>query len=354
VIPTAASAPSSARPAAGRRWLPCALAALALLAGCTDTTVPDDLRFGQVGEVRVTIDAPRGADEPGSTPTGALQQIISWSSEGPWQSTERISYRGKLGDETVAVSRSDPGVLARSYSTLISLLNDEGPVKLFLGDQLSPLVNPTCTDSIFKVTYSRVTVQIIDAARNDSIAWTRCADGSLASLAPVERPAYTNQERLVQAAKLVRDFTVGPSFVGSYLGSLPFATLDRGEQSKSPLLQSRVIEDEPSWTSFWAQHTGSSSAPPEVDFTKEIVLVGAVGTRPEAGDSVEVRAVLPVGTRTQVSLWERRPGNFCTPAPRTHAPFHIVVTPFKGESGRALLPHPIEFFGVGVDQVPCG
>jgi hypothetical protein len=318
-------------------------------------TVPDDLRFGQIGEVRVTIDAPRGADEPGATPTGSLEQTISWSSEGPWRSTERISYKGKLGDETVSVSRSDPGVLARSYSTLIALLNDEGPVKLFLGDQLSPLVNPVCTDSIFKVSYSRVTVQIIDAARNDSIAWTRCADGSLGSLAPVvDGPQYNNQERLVQAAKLARDFTVGASFVGSYLGSLPFATLDRGEQSKTSLTQSSVIEDEATWTSFWAQHTGSSAPPPEVDFSTELVLVAAVGNRAEAGDSVEVRAVLPLGVRSQVSLWERRPGNFCTPAPRTHAPFHIVVAPFKAESGRSLLPHPISFPTVGVDQVPCG
>jgi hypothetical protein len=59
--------------------------------------------------------------------------------------------------------------------------------------------------------------------------------------------------------------------------------------------------------------------------------------------------VLPIEFGTQIQLWERRPGNFCTPAPRAHAPYHIVVAPIADER------RPI-FFEVEEepDFVPCG
>ena len=152
--------------------------------------------------------------------------------------------------------------------------------------------------------------------------------------------------RVVQAVQLVRDNTVGANFVSAYFGSLPFATLDRGEESNAPMSVPRVIEDAQTWADFWDEHIGAPSAAPAVDFATELVLVAAVGTRPEAGDSVEVRGVLPVGFGTQVTPWERRSGNFCTPAARSHAPFHVVLAP--------QVPRPI-FFAIGdVDKVPCG
>ena len=320
------------------------LLAAGLLSSCADQgTNPGELRFGQIGEVRIEVQAPLGVDPQHPAGVGGLQQILSWSSDGPWHSTERISYHGRAGDETVADSHEDPGVLARSYSGWIALVNDETPVKLFLGNALSPDLNPTCRDN-----QARVTVHILDTQRHDSIAWTRCAAGSLGSLTAEAEAADPTSARVVQAALLVRDFTVGPTFASAYGGSIPFATLDRGEQSKTSLAVPRVIEDAPTWASFWALHTGSSSPPPAVDFTTDLVLIAAVGTRSEAGDSVEVRSVLPVAFGTQVSLWERRPGNFCTPAPRSHAPYHVVIAP------QAPMPRPIFFSVVDVDKVPCG
>ncbi|MSR36640.1 MAG: hypothetical protein EXR95_08365 [Gemmatimonadetes bacterium] len=313
----------------------CLVAAVTALSCADDGTSPDDLRFGQIGEVRIEVDAPlaRGI--------GGLRQVITWSSDGPWRRTEGISYRGRPGDETVALSRDDPGILARSYASWIALVNDETPLKLFLGDLLNPDLNPSCLEN-----QSRVSVFILDTQRNDSISWTRCADGLLGSLSAAAAGPDPTAGRVIQAAQLVRDFTVGATFVSAYNGSIPFGTLDRGEQSKAPLSVPRVIEDTQTWASFWAQHRGSSAAPPAVDFVNELVVVAAVGVRPEAGDSVEVRGVLEVGFGTQINLWERRPGNFCTPAPRSHAPFHIVIAP--------QVKHPIFFSVVDVDKVPCG
>ena len=314
------------------------LAVAATALSCADDgTRPDDLRFGRIGQVRIEVIAPldRGL--------GELQQIVSWSSEGPWVSTERISYNGRPGDETVVRSRQDAGTLAGYYASWIALVNDETPVKLFLGVDLHPDLNPTCGEN-----QSRVTVEILDAERADATSWTRCADGSLGNLSGDAAGPDPTAGRVVQAAQLARDFTVRSDFVSAYNGSVPFATLDRGEVSKAPMALPRVIEDAERWASFWAEHTGDSSPPPTVDFESELVLVAAVGTRQEAGDSVEVRGVLPVGFGTQVTLWERRPGNFCTPAPRLHAPFHVVVVPLRE------VPHPIFFSVVDVDKVPCG
>ena len=315
----------------------CAAAVAAASACETTPTTPDDLPFGRVGEVRIEVRTPL------SRQRGQLQQILSWSSQGPWRTTERIFYQGELGDETVRRSTEDPGTLAGRYAHWIGLVNDSGPVQLFLGDRLPPALAPSCADPL-----SVVTIRMVDAEKGDSIAWSRCGTGSLGTLSSEDAGPDPAAGRVVEAARLARDATlaVSPRFEYAYTGSLPFRTIQRGEQSMASLLVPRVIEDRATWVGFWAQHSGGASAPPEVDFTSDLVLIGAIGTRHEAGDSVEVRRVLPVGFATQISLFERKPGNFCTPAPRTHAPYHIVVAP--------QVPRPI-FFSVGEpDLVPCG
>lgn len=77
-----------------------------------------------------------------------------------------------------------------------------------------------------------------------------------------------------------------------------------------------------------------------------MVLVAAVGERHEAGDSVEVRRVVPADGGTLAEAFERVPGNFCSPAERTHVPFHVVVAP--------LAPLPVTFPEIVVERVPCG
>jgi hypothetical protein len=116
-----------------------------------------------------------------------------------------------------------------------------------------------------------------------------------------------------------------------------------------------VIESRDAWVTFWTAHTGSPANLPVVDFDKEVVIIGAVGQRPEAGETVEVRRVLPVGERTIVQTVLRVPGNFCSPVARTHRPIHIVVVPAE------QVPRPITFArGTGGtawslrEEVPCG
>ena len=69
---------------------------------------------------------------------------------GPWWSTERISYVGRLGDETAARSNGNATALARAYATWIDLVNEEPSVSLFLGPGLPP--DASVVDSTGEVT----------------------------------------------------------------------------------------------------------------------------------------------------------------------------------------------------------
>jgi hypothetical protein len=200
-----------------------------------------------------------------------------------------------------------------------------------------------------------VTVTIWDEIKRQEKSWVRCASGSLATLQTSEAGPDLDAGRVIQAAILVRDFTQGGNFQSAYLGSVPFGTLDRREDSGARLGTARsffsVPEGNPNpptgWLAFWRAHTGETSAElPQVDWAREMVLVAALGERGEAGDSVEIRRVLQTGEGTQVSLFERVPGDFCSPAARDHYPVHIVVAP------RTLLP--IRFSEVVTERVPCG
>jgi hypothetical protein len=160
---------------------------------------------------------------------------------------------------------------------------------------------------------------------------------------------------VIQAAILVRDFTQADPFVSAYVGSVPFGTLDRGEESGARLDEPRRFLSVPEgsskaptgWAVFWQTHKEDLGAiPPDVDWSREMVLVAAVGVRSEAGDSVEVRQIIQSGEGSVVSLFERIPGDFCSPASRNHYPVHIVVAP------RTL--EPIRFSEAVQERVPCG
>jgi hypothetical protein len=154
---------------------------------------------------------------------------------------------------------------------------------------------------------------------------------------------------------LVKDFTQGTDFVSAYVGSVPFGTLERGEESGAGLQEPRAFYSVPAgnprpptgWLTFWHDHNGTAPGDiPHVDWANEMAIVAAVGIRTEAGDSVEVRRILQTGVGTQVDLFERIPGDFCSPAARTHYPIHIVVAP------RTL--QPTRFSELVTERVPCG
>ncbi len=315
--------------------------------GCGDngTKSMPNSRFGQIGEVRITVVAPLFFGEG----EGELQQVLTWSSTGAWQLREAISYRGLPGDEELKRNQGNPGTYASAYAALITQLNEAPGLKLFI-PELSQDLDPECPRG-----QTRVAVLIRDQLREESASWSRCATGNLSNLSLTAAGPDAAAGRVVQAAILVTEFTQGTAFRSAYFGSLPFGTLEKSEDSRAGLTRplcfiegaQAACQPPGQFSPVWRAHKGDPSAePPAVDWENEMVLVAAVGKRFEAGDSVEVRRVLRTGDGTQVDLFERIPGDFCSPAAREHYPVHIVVAP--------RTERPIRFSEVVTERVPCG
>lgn len=320
----------------GPLWalLPCLLLApfLALFSACSGGgTQPGTFRFGQDGAVQIRVTTPRRA---GGGETGILEQTMNWRSTGQWRLVEEISYRGEPGDSTVRRTQGDPGPYASSYASFITLVNEGKGVKLFV-DELDPDLEPECGR-----TRSRVSVRIHDPRRSETVEWVRCASGSFSVLDPGDAgPPSTGAPRVIQTARMARDFVLGPEFRSAYVGTVPFATLARKEKSIDGTPEPAIFlgsEDEPpaAWHDFWNTHVGSGEPPLEVNWGEEMVIAATVGEVPSAGNEVEVRRILPVDRGTQIEVFHRIPGDFCSPASGTHTPFHIVVAPRTTEPVR--------------------
>ncbi len=313
------------------------------LAACAEDgpTPPGAVRFGQVGSMEVRVVSPlRGAGEPDA---GQLEQVIRWESNGRWVLEEAISYRGTSGDERIVKNPREPSFYAAAYAQLNTLVN-EGEGGTGLGLFIDSLTQGTEPDECGR-TRTRISVEINDDLQDETAFWARCAAGTLATLDPREAEPGASAARLVEVIRLARNGTVGENFVSAYAGSVPFGTLDRGADTPSGVQGPVVFTDEGAFDAFWSSHAPGSEAP-DVDFASEMVVAGITGVSREAGDSVEVRRILQVDDGTVVEVWERIPGDFCTPADRTHVPFHVVVSP--------RTPDPVRFGDVRVETVPCG
>ena len=326
---------------AGRYLNALAGAALLALGGCDSADPGAPLRFGQSGEIQITIETPLHLGQ------GSLWQELTWKSVGAWTIQEEISYRGIPGESDLRANPGLPLLYAASYATVIQQLNDNPGLKLIDVDELQ--------DAQCGADRSRVTVHILDSRREERRTWVRCAPGTLGSLLASGSGPDADAARVIEVVVRVRDNTVGTDFRSVYLGSLPFATIDRGTETGWTSDESVVLvapgdgdtrEVEEAWEDFWQTHTGNNTRPPSVDFATEMVLVGMVGVREEVGDSAEIRTVLTVANGTKVDLVERIPGDFCAPARRIVRPFHIAVAP--------KAPAPIFFGELKREWVPCG
>lgn len=318
-----------------------ALLLLPLLPACgEDGTSPGTLRFGQDGEVRIEVSTPIGS----VAGDGRLEERITWHHTGRWRLVERISYRGSVGDSTVTESRGDPAAFASSYASLVTLVNESRGIRLFV-DELEPDLDPECGSG-----RSRVTFRIRDAGRDETVEWIRCSTGSLAQLTTRGAGPDPAAGRVIQATMLARDFVLSEQYRSTYAGTVPFGTLARRERSSGGVPQPRVFlsfDDEApaAWDDFWRRHVGGA-APLDVRWDEEMVIVASVGSVERAGHEVELRRILSVEGGTQLEVFERVPGDFCSPASGEFSPFHVAVAPRTTE--------PVRFQEVRREEFSCG
>jgi hypothetical protein len=109
---------------------------------------------------------------------------------------------------------------------------------------------------------------------------------------------------------------------------IPFSTLAQGDTSGVTAPAHLVIRSREAWQTLWTQHAmGLPSAPPEVDFSWEIVLAVFAGERRTGGYEVTITAVEARGGGGLVTYREMDPpgGSFLIQQ-LTH-PYHLVKVP---------------------------
>lgn len=90
-----------------------------------------------------------------------------------------------------------------------------------------------------------------------------------------------------------------------------------------------VVRDAGTWRETWrALHGGVAAAPaPSIDFSREMVIVVALGLRNTGGFSVKVDAVVAEGTGAVVRYTATSPGPECITSQSTTAPLDVVRVP---------------------------
>ena len=256
--------------------LACAVGA----AACDTGMEPEpNLRFGQSGQLVVDVVTPQRLRLPSSSAEGELRQTLTWRSNGEWQLFESISYRGKIGSETITRSPGAPVAFASAYARTVVEFNGVDGLELFI-DALDPTLDPDCG-----FPHARVTLRVQDEVRSQEISWSRCARGPLGSLNPAGSGPDVHASRVILVSGFIHDRTLGDTATSAYRGSIPFATLDKGGKPGELQLSPRVFfggpgaEDEPAdWRDFWGWHAGTRS-PPAVDWSTDMVLVAGDGAR---------------------------------------------------------------------------
>ena len=333
-------------------WPKSVIASLTITYGVStacEPMLPGPTRFGSDGQVRVTVEVPLQGG------IGWLQQVLTWNSDGAWKLFEEIGYEGVVGDDNVMRNPGLPYLYAANYASLLQLAIDNDGTKLVDLPELDP--DPECG-----IERSRVSIMIRDNVLDQEKEWSRCAFSAtaLANLTTEGFEPDDGTARVVQIALRARDFTLGADFDGyAYTGSMPFATIEQGTEPGRELEDTVIVfrsSDDAGegvtpagWEGFWGAHTGGDRPPPEIDWTREVVIVVAIGVRETLGFSVEVRRVLQIGnesrvTGTKIERVELIPGDYCAPARRIIWPYHIVVAP-RG--------HPQPSYSRWAERIPC-
>jgi hypothetical protein len=111
--------------------------------------------------------------------------------------------------------------------------------------------------------------------------------------------------------------------------SLPLRKLAHGAFGGIQTAKREVIKDQSAWDKLWAQHAQPVNEPekPKVDFSKEMVILVAMGRKTTGGHSIEITSVKPDRDHLIITVKSSSPppGAFATQA--LTAPFHIVAVP---------------------------
>lgn len=108
---------------------------------------------------------------------------------------------------------------------------------------------------------------------------------------------------------------------------VPFATVLSESSTGVEAGRSEVIRDRAPWSRAWDEiHLRSSPQPglPQIDFGQDMLLLVALGARPNGCFAVEIRSVQRVGSGLRVRVEESTPGAGCGCTQALVQPVHVV------------------------------
>jgi hypothetical protein len=90
-----------------------------------------------------------------------------------------------------------------------------------------------------------------------------------------------------------------------------------------------LIHDEDEWEQRWSQIVGDDTPSPAVDFSRDMVLVVAMGVRSTSGYSITVEGVFENAEGLYVQVLETSPGPNCGVLDAISAPVIAVAIPHR-------------------------
>lgn len=129
---------------------------------------------------------------------------------------------------------------------------------------------------------------------------------------------------------------------------LVWRTLSRGLTSGLTEPTRRVIRDDVTFYKLWALHAAEvarPALPPSVDFTKEMVVVVALGQHPTGGYFVEVVDVELRGRTLDIRIGERTPRLGVYQMQQPTQPYQIIALPSLNARVRFRTVHEAELRG---------
>ena len=112
----------------------------------------------------------------------------------------------------------------------------------------------------------------------------------------------------------------------------PFTSIAKGDMSGQQTAKQVTVRTPAEWKALWKDHAPTEKMP-NVDFSKNMVVGIFLGSKPSAGNEVEI-----VGVRTQdkdliVEYVQKQPGRGTMAAQILTEPYHLVSVPTHAGHG---------------------
>lgn len=110
---------------------------------------------------------------------------------------------------------------------------------------------------------------------------------------------------------------------------IPFKTVATGATSQIETSRTAVVRTSADWAALWKEH-GGAGTPQTIDFNQMMIVAVFAGTRPTAGESVEITRIQERDGEIVVTYLARGPRPDEMVAQMLTQPFHIVSTAARG------------------------